>query len=120
MRDQIAHVESARKNQPRHFILQREIRGIAADEVFFVETDGSRVQVESRWTRDESWNDFGTGYLPLLALDFRLSAVDLSRAFGMGEQQDLPGAADQLQCLEDGSVGRNSDDGRVQAAAVEG
>ena len=54
MGNERAHVELAGENEPGHFILQREIGGVAAEQIFFVETDGGQVKVEGRGSRVES------------------------------------------------------------------
>ena len=46
MRDQLTHVQPAGEDEPGDFALKREIGGVAADEVFFVEADGGEVKVE--------------------------------------------------------------------------
>jgi len=40
MGNQIAHVEPAGEDEPGHFVLQRKIGGVAAEQILFVETDG--------------------------------------------------------------------------------
>ena len=44
--DERAHVETAGENEPGNFGLQREVGRVAADEVFFVEADGGKVEGE--------------------------------------------------------------------------
>jgi len=42
--DEAAHVEAAGKDEAGDFVLQREVGGIAANEVFFVEADGGQIK----------------------------------------------------------------------------
>ena len=46
VREERADIESPGKNQTGHFGLQREIGGVAANEVFFVQTNRSQIEVE--------------------------------------------------------------------------
>ena len=46
MGDQSAHVQLTGENQAGDLFLKREIGGIAAEEVFFVDADGGEVRGE--------------------------------------------------------------------------
>ena len=46
--DERAHIQPARKDEAADLLLDGEIGGVAADEVFFVEADGGEVKREWR------------------------------------------------------------------------
>jgi hypothetical protein len=73
--NEAADVQLAGEYQPGDFRLDGEISGITPQQVFFVHTDGGEVQL-------------GEG-----------------AAFGMGEEEDLAGAADGGEGLLEGGVG---------------
>lgn len=74
MGNDLADVQFSGKNQPRDFLLQGIIGGIAAEQVFFVDADTGQVRGR------------------------------IDAAPGMGEEQNLPTSADQLAGLGDGGV----------------
>src|ERR1035437_2687576 len=88
MRDERAHIEPARKDQPGHFGLKREVGRVTAEQVFFVRADRGEVQGGRR------------------------------AAARVRKEHELSAAAQRRQRLAHRVVGRNGDDGGVETAAA--
>src|SRR6266446_10754127 len=70
MRDKRADIQFARKDQAGHFSLQREIRGVAADQILFINADCRKVKRgrnSSAGVREEE--DFAPATNGLLGLE---------------------------------------------------
>ena len=86
VRDEWAHIKLTAEHQPGYFLLQGEIGRIAAQQVFLVHADGGQVQRGGR------------------------------PALGVGEEHELPAAAQPALGLTHCVVRRHGDHGRVQPA----
>ncbi len=90
MGNERAHVEPAGENEPGHFVLQREIGGVAAEQIFLVE---QTVAGSISMTEPRVW---------------------------CGQRHKLAAAAQPGLRLPHHRVRRNGDDGGVEAAAAGG
>ena len=104
MGNQTAHVEPAGEDEPGDLGLQREIGRVAADQVFFVQTDGGQIKGKSGNRQGEIFR------FPISDSQFV--------SFGVGEQQDLAAAAHELERLKHRIVGGNGDDGGVKTCRM--
>ena len=108
MGNERAHVEPAGENEPGDFALEREIGRVAADEVFFVEADGGEIKGKSGRRKAESGNRRRMFHFRFSIFDFRLVSL------GVGEEQNLAGAAHELERLRHGGIGGDGDDGGIE------
>ena len=88
MADEVADIHLTGEDEAGHLLLEREIRGIAADEVFFINAYGGQID------------------------------ASLHTAPRVGKQERLAAAAKELLGLENGGVRRHCDDGGIESAAI--
>jgi hypothetical protein len=90
MGNEATDIQLARENEPGHFVLQREIGRVAAEQILFVHANRRRINFHDR------------------------------PAFGVGEEHELSAAAQPGLRLPHHFVGGHGNDRGVESAAVRG